>query len=85
MFCHECYIKVFFKFYGTKVNFKYSFSFDKVGKFNMDLTVKTAGTHQSSVEYICPVCCSKYNHSHICTETIHLSKKLVKSIFSLII
>src|ERR1035437_904307 len=85
LFCHKSYIKTFYKFNRTKMNFKYSFSFNEVRKLHMDLTIKTTGTHQRSVEDICPVCGCKDYDSHVCTETIHLSKKLVQSIFSLVV
>ena len=51
----------------------------------MDLTVETSCTHQSLVQDIGPVGRSEYDNSGIGIEAIHLGKKLIQSVLTLVI
>ena len=49
------------------------------------LTVEASCTHKRLVENIGAVGCGKHNDTTVGTETVHLGKQLVQSVFSFII
>ena len=51
----------------------------------MDLSVETTSTHKCRVEDFGAVGCCKDNDTAVCVESVHFGKKLVKSVFSLIV
>ena len=67
------------------VDLKDSFASFNIGSADYDLTVKTAGTKKSRVEDICAVGCCHNDDSGVVSETVHLNKKLVKSLLTFIV
>src|SRR5690606_7766353 len=51
----------------------------------IDLSVKTPCTHKRSIEDIRTVGSCENNNSAVCTKPIHLCKKLIKRVFTLVV
>ena len=85
MFRHELNIEVFSYFKILDMNLEDFLPFLQLRKVHVYLPVETSCTHESLVQNICTVRSCKNNYAGIGTETIHLRKELVKSVFPLVI
>src|SRR5574344_1939355 len=66
------------------MNFKNLSSSLNIRCADHDFSVKTSGTKYSRIKNVNSVCGSKHYYSFINAKTVHLNKKLVKSLLSLI-
>ncbi len=56
-----------------------------IGKIDIDLSVKTTGTKQRTVENVRTVGCRHDNDTFIGFKTVHLNENLVESLFTLVV
>ena len=85
MLCKEFKVEILSQFESPEVNGEDLFPLLEIRKLHMDLAVGSSCTHKSFVENVSTVGCCKNDHTGVSTETVHLSKKLVQSVFPLII
>ena len=85
MFRHELHIEVFCDFEFLYMYLEDFLSLLQFRKVHMYLSVETSCTHESLVQNISTVRSCKNNYAGIGTETVHLRKELVKSVFPLVI
>ena len=85
MLCEEFEVEIRRKFKLLQMHLEYLFPLLQIRQLDMNLTVKSTGTHESLVKNIRSVGCSKNDDARIGSESVHLSKKLVQCILSLVI
>ena len=85
MLCKELEIEIICKLEVSQMHLEDFFPLLEVRKFHMNLAVETTCTHERLVKNICTVGSSKNYDSGVCTETVHLCKKLVQSVLTFII
>ena len=70
---------------GTQVHVENRFAFGQVRHVHVNLAIKTPGTHQGLVQYICAVGCGEDDHPAVGTEPVHLSEELVKGVLAFVV
>ena len=85
VFCKECDIEILGELQSPQVYIEYLFPLLQVREVHMYLPVETPCTEQSLVEDIRPVGRSQDDDPRIGVESVHFRKKLVESIFALVI
>ena len=85
MLCQEFKIEIVGEFEIPEMYLEYFLSLLKIRKFDVNLSVKTSCTHKSLVKNVGTVGCGKDDYARVRTETVHLCKKLIKGVFTLIV
>ncbi len=81
----EGHIEILGELEAPQVYFEYLFPLLQVRKVHMNLAVEPARTEQRLVEDVSPVGGGKDDDSRIGIESVHLGKKLVQSVFPLVV
>src|SRR5690606_5929658 len=64
---------------------QYLLALNQYGHVYKNLSVKTSGTHQRTIQNICAVSCCKNDDSAVGAKTIHLGEQLVECVFALVV
>ena len=73
------------KGFVPRVDFEYRFASLDVGKINEDLSVESAGTKQSGIEYVGAVGRSHDDYRLVFLEAVHLHQQLVQRLFAFVV
>src|SRR5699024_358041 len=78
-------INRFIKRFVFRMYFKHRFTASHIRTGDRNLPVETAGTEQCRVKDVGSVCCGNHDDAFVFAKAIHLHKKLVERLLTLIV